>query len=56
MSQVTHELTTSYVAVREVKPGRLLLVYDKNWWDHKDRAVAGRFIKVEKHSRASIRR
>jgi hypothetical protein len=48
VTQVTHELTTSYVTVREVQPGRLLLVYDKNWWDHKDRAVAGRFIEVEK--------
>jgi hypothetical protein len=48
ITQVTHELTTSYVTVREVQPNRLLLVYDKNWWDHKDRAVAGRFIDVRR--------
>jgi len=48
ITQVTHELTTSYVTVREIQPNRLLLVYDKNWWDHKDRAVAGRFIDVRK--------
>ena len=48
ITQVTHELTTSYVTVREIQPNRLLLVYDKNWWDHKDRAVAGRFIDVRR--------
>lgn len=46
VTQVTKELTTSYVTVREVQPDRLLLVYDKYWWDHKDRAVAGRFVDV----------
>ncbi|NBR09291.1 MAG: hypothetical protein EBT98_06575, partial [Opitutaceae bacterium] len=47
ITQVTRELTTSYVSVREVQPGRLLLVYDKYWWDHKDRAIAARFIDVK---------
>lgn len=47
VTQVTRELTTSYVSVREVQPGRLLLVYDKYWWDHKDRAIAARFIDVK---------
>jgi len=46
VTQVTSELTTSYVSVREVQPGRLLLVYDKNWWDHQDRAIAARFIDI----------
>ena len=47
VTQVTHEPTTSYVTVREVRPGRLLLVYDKGWWDTPDRAIAGRIIDVE---------
>jgi hypothetical protein len=48
VTQVNHELTTSYVTVREVQPGKLILVYDKNWWGHKDRAIAVRFIDVRK--------
>jgi hypothetical protein len=48
VTQVNHELTTSYVTVREVAPGKLILVYDKNWWGHKDRAIAARFIDVRK--------
>jgi len=48
VTQVNHELTTSYVTVREVEPGRLIFVYDKNWWGHKDRAIAQRFIDIHR--------
>ena len=48
ITQVNHELTTSYVTVREVAPGKLLLVYDKGWWGRKDCAIAGRFITVRR--------
>jgi hypothetical protein len=48
VTQVNHELTTCYVAVREVAPGKLILVYDKGWWGHTDRAIAARFIDVRK--------
>lgn len=47
VTQITNELTTSYVAVKEVEPGRLLLVYDKGWWRRPGRNVAQRFIQVK---------
>ena len=40
--------TTSYLTVREVSPNRLLVVYDKEWWGHKDRGIMGRFIDLER--------
>ena len=46
LTQINHELTASYVTVREVASGNLLLVYDKNSWGHKDRAIAARYIDV----------
>ena len=50
MVQLTNELTTSYVAVKEVEPGRLLLIYDKGWWRRPGRAVAQRWIDVKRSS------
>jgi hypothetical protein len=46
LTQVNNELTTSYAAIKEVRPGRLILVYDKSWWGHTGRALAARFIDV----------
>lgn len=48
ITQITNELTTSYVAVKEVEPGKLLVIYDKGWWRRPGRAVAQRFINVER--------
>ncbi len=47
-TQITNELTTSYVAVKEVEAGKLLLIYDKSWWRKPGRGVAQRFIEVRR--------
>jgi hypothetical protein len=46
VTQVNNELTTSYAALAEAQPGELILVYDKGWWGHSDRALAARFIQI----------
>jgi photosystem II stability/assembly factor-like uncharacterized protein len=48
VTQVNNELATSYAALCATKPGELILVYDKGWWGHPDRALAARFIQVRK--------
>lgn len=48
LTQLNNELSTSYGALQEVNPGKLVLVYDKSWWGHPDRALAARFIVVRK--------
>lgn len=48
LTQINNELSTSYAALCATKRGQLLLVYDKSWWGHPDRALAARFIQVQK--------
>jgi len=46
LTQVNNEPSTSYAAVKEVQPGKLILVYDKSWWGRPGRGIAARFIEV----------
>jgi len=58
ITHITHEPTTGYVGIREIEPGKILLVYDIGDWDRKqkwagyeqgiDHAVLARVVTVQK--------
>ncbi len=48
VTQINNELSTSYAALAVTKRDELILVYDKSWWGHPDRALGARFIQVRK--------
>jgi hypothetical protein len=48
LTQINNELSTSYSALCATKRNELMLVYDKSWWGHSDRALGARFIQVRK--------